>query len=141
MENWWRYAVVFALYLPLIAIFDVGPSQGRDLRPSEHGLDYQNNATTKSPEMLSFFGGKSSSSVAPGSPFPEAKNATDDESWWKDASVSGRGGGGRKRNHVREALVAATVACGATGVALLVVAALLFAYRYQKQKSTGRTKQ
>ncbi|KAH7836812.1 hypothetical protein Vadar_005976 [Vaccinium darrowii] len=144
MGNWHRYAVATAVYMPLIVIIlVVGRSEcSRDLRPSEHGLSYQSNATVAaaagddSPETMSFFGGTTSAATA-SVPFPEEKNGTSDASWGRGVS----GGGGQRRDHGKDALVVASVVCGATGVVLLVVASLLFVFQYQRQRSNNeRTK-
>ncbi|XAR72546.1 hypothetical protein NMG60_11019225 [Bertholletia excelsa] len=139
MESSWRCGVVLAVYFQLIMILAVHRSEGRDLRPSEHGLAFQNNVTgtakgEKSPEMLSFFGASSTEASVP---LPMAKNMSD-ASWWSDAP-GGRGGGGR-RDQVRHVLVVATVVCAGTGVALLVVAGLLFLVQYRRERSDGRPK-
>ncbi|CAL5351374.1 unnamed protein product [Camellia sinensis] len=141
MKNWRRHGGAIAVPIALIVICVIGRSDGRDLRPSEHGLAYQNNVTAvgeKSPEMRSFFGGAMPTVPAASVPMPVAKNMSD-ASWWRE--VSGGGGGGGQRDHVRDALVVATVVCGATGVVLLVVAGLLFVVRYQRRRSNdGRPK-
>ncbi|KAA8519362.1 hypothetical protein F0562_013618 [Nyssa sinensis] len=104
MEFCRRYGFIKAAYL--IAILIIGQSDGRELRPSEHGLAYQNSTTKttgkKSPEMMSFFGGSVSS--ASNVPFPEAKNMSD--SWWSDYGGGRRGEG---RDHVRQVLVVASL--------------------------------
>ncbi|KAL7195185.1 hypothetical protein ACSBR1_035414 [Camellia fascicularis] len=143
MKNWPQHGGAIAVPISLIVIFVIGRSDGRDLRPSEHGLAYQNNVTAageKSPEMRSFFGGAMPTVPAPSVPMPVAKNMSD-ASWWREVSGGGGGGGGGRRDHVRDALVVATMVCGATGVVLLVVAGLLFVVRYQRRRSNdGRPK-
>ncbi|CAK9142886.1 unnamed protein product [Ilex paraguariensis] len=140
MENCWRYNVVLTLYLPLIAILTITQSKGRELRPSEHGLPHQQTlATTKQndPEMLSFF-----SAAAPNVPLPEARN-TSDQSWWSTTVGGGGSGGGRGSggggDHVRRALLVASLVCGVTGVVLLVVAAYVYVFRFKKQKRSSST--
>ncbi|KAG5562291.1 hypothetical protein RHGRI_005126 [Rhododendron griersonianum] len=129
--------VVSAMYLALFAIFAIGQSQSRELRPSAHGLAYQSNSTAdtaeESSEMQSFFG-DTAVPLPAREPLPEAKN-TSDAPWWKDVS-----GAGQRRGHVREALTVVAVVCGATGVGCLVVAALVFVFRHQRQRSTGTDK-
>lgn len=129
MEFCSRCGVVAAV---LIAISIVRQSDGRELRPSEHGLTYQDTPPAtgeNSADMMSFFGGPAASKV----PLPEARNMSDTSSWRN----SDGGGGGRRGDgggdHVSEVLLVASVACGATGVVLLVVAAFVFLFRNQKQ--------
>ncbi|XP_058201757.1 uncharacterized protein LOC131316419 [Rhododendron vialii] len=129
--------VVSAMCLALFAIFAIGQSHSRELRPSAHGLAYQSNSTAEtaeeSSEMQSFFGDTAVPLPAI-EPLPEAKN-TSDAPWWKDVS-----GAGQRRGHVREALEVVAVVCGVTGVGCLVVAALVFVFRHQRQRSTGTDK-
>lgn len=126
--------VVSGMYLTLFAIFAIGQSQSRELRPSAHGLAYQSNSTAdtaeESSEMQSFFG-DTAVPLPAREPLPEAKN-TSDAPWWN--------GAGQSRGHVREALAVVAVVCGATGVGCLVVAALVFVFRHQRQRSTGTDK-
>ncbi|XP_059668351.1 uncharacterized protein LOC132313551 [Cornus florida] len=133
----WRCGVVMAVYLALIAVSIVTHSDGRELRPSNHGLAYQESpaAGKNSPEMLSFFRG---TTFPPPQkvPLPEAKNMSD-ESWWRGSSAVGGGRRGEVRDHVREALLVASLVCGIAGVALLVVAAFLFLFPFQKQRSSS----
>ena len=134
MENFRRYVVVLIMYLPVavIAIFTVGRSEGKELRPSEHGLATADGGE-ESPEMRSFFGGRPSPpSPAVSTPMPEAKNMSD-ASWWKEVS-----GGGGRRDRAREALVVAAAVCGGIGVAFLLVAALIFVFRWSSGR--GRAK-
>ncbi|XP_052181851.1 uncharacterized protein LOC127794641 [Diospyros lotus] len=139
MMNYWRYGGASAVYLPLIVILLAGRSECRELRPADHGLETQSNATAiteDSPEMLSFFGGASTWTAAANMPLPEAKNMSGEASWWRQQH---RSGGGWK-DHWRKGLVVATVACGATGIGFLLVAALLFFFQYQKKRSGGSAK-
>ncbi|KAA8514831.1 hypothetical protein F0562_018010 [Nyssa sinensis] len=126
-----RFVIVMAGYLQLFAILLVMKSDGRDLRPSEHGLGYQNSTATgeNSADMMSFFGG-SLSSTAPGMPWPEARNMSNSSQYWNNSDV----GGGR--DHVREVLLVASLACGITGVALLAAAVFIFAFHLQKKRSS-----
>ena len=130
MENFRRYDVVFIVYLPVavIAIFTVGRSEGRELRPSEHGLATADGGED-SPEMRSFFRGRTSTpSPTVSMPMPEAKNMSD-ASWWEEVS-----GGDGRRDGARESLVVAAAVCGVVGVASLVVATLIFVFRCRSQK-------
>ncbi|KAI4297073.1 hypothetical protein L6164_036981 [Bauhinia variegata] len=121
----------------LVLVF-AGESGARDLRPSDHGLEFQTAPLTglnHTQEMKSFFNGKNlspTSNVA----LPKAMNSSDSSpsSWWRTAGVGGggRNGGG---DHVRNALVIASLVCGITGVILLVASGLLYVFKYRKQKS------
>lgn len=120
--------VILAVYF---AIAMIRESDGRELRPSDHGLGYQESppAGEKSaPEMMSFFGAgrkeKESSSPA----FPKAFNSSGTSTWWDE-------GNGGSKNHARVVLLVASLVCGITGVALLLISALLYIFRYRKSKS------
>ncbi|KAM7493912.1 hypothetical protein LguiB_028521 [Lonicera macranthoides] len=63
----------------------------------------------------------------------EARNMSDISSWPNNDSGGGRrGDGGREGDHVSDVLLVASVACGATGVVLLIVTAFIFLIRNQK---------
>ncbi|KAL6567250.1 hypothetical protein OROGR_000918 [Orobanche gracilis] len=122
-HNLSRYGVV--TLVALVAIFGRSCSV-RDLRPSDHGLVYQEDSSTSDPngdgqEMLSFFAAKAPSSFVK---LPEAKNISG--TWWS-AGDSGR-------NHVRLGLVIGSGVCGLTGVVLLAVSGVVFLFRLRKQK-------
>ncbi|KAK9227099.1 hypothetical protein WN943_012148 [Citrus x changshan-huyou] len=111
-------STVISAYMPLITTILIRATLSRELRPSDHGLEYQSpppSSEKSSPQMTSFFEG--SSSPPPPSPpnrfaLPTAMNSsTDDTSW-----LSGGGGGGR--DHVRHVMLVATVACGVTGAGM-----------------------
>lgn len=128
------FAIAVA-YLPLIVVTFIGGAGGREIRPSEHGLEYQDGppAGKKSPEMMTFFKGTSSSS-APEVALPRAMNSSD-PSWWGGSSGEGRGKG---RDHVKEVLLVASLVCGITGVAFLVAAAFLLFHRFRRQRSSEK---
>lgn len=120
-----RAAVLIIFAVCLISF--AGESSGRELRPSDHGLEYQEStppAEKKSPGMKSFFGG--GPSPATNAALPWAMNSTE-PSW---------SGGGGKRDRVRQVLLVGSLVCGVTGVALLVASGLLYIFKYKKQKST-----
>ncbi|PSS04936.1 Intron-encoded endonuclease [Actinidia chinensis var. chinensis] len=131
MENFRRSVVVLIMYLPVavIVIFTVlGRSEGRELRPSVHGLSTAEGGE-ESPEMRSFFGGRTAApSPSASMPMPEAKNMSD-ASWWEEVS-----GGRGRRDGARESLVVAAAVCGVVGVASLVIATLIFVFRCRSQK-------
>ena len=106
-----------------VLILIIRESTARELRPSDHGLEYQSLPPTglKSPGMMSFFGStsKSSSSTPSTVALPKATNSND-TSWW---------GAGSKRqgsDHVRHMLLLGSLVCGVTGVALLAASALIY---------------
>ncbi|KAL5577392.1 hypothetical protein UlMin_019091 [Ulmus minor] len=129
---------IAAAIVVLITIIIAGESDGRELRPSDHGLDYQESPPPgeKSPQMVTFFGGgggeKEGSSPSSNMPMPRAMNSND-TTWWK--AIGGRTGNGKDR--VRQDLVVASLVCGITGVALLVVSGLLYIFKFKRQKSTS----
>lgn len=127
-HNFFQYDVVAFITLAII----ISHSTGRYLRPSEHGLAYQEDASSPTQngdaqEMLSFFG-----STAPSVPLPEARNISDN-TWW---NVHGDGKSRDiRRDHVRVGLLVATVVCGMAGVVLLIVSGIVFFVRLRKQKA------
>ncbi|XP_023895770.2 uncharacterized protein LOC112007630 [Quercus suber] len=140
--------VMIAIYGPLIlmtmTMMNADHSESHELRPSDHGLEYQTNTPSSSdseksppPEMMSFFGNSSSSSsdVAMPKALNSNSSAADDgdTSWW--GNNGGHGGGGKSKDHVRDVLLIGSVACGLTGVVLLVVSALLYIFKFRKQRS------
>lgn len=129
-HNSFQYGVV--AYVTLAAI--ISHSTGRDLRPSEHGLDYQRNASSPTHQngahkMLSFFGSTSTPSV----PLPEAQSLGGGNTWW---SVRGNGGSrDLRRDHVWLWLLAAAAICGFAGVVLLVVAGVVYLRRRHQMRT------
>ncbi|KAL2494307.1 hypothetical protein Fot_38064 [Forsythia ovata] len=125
MENcYFQYGAV-----AFIAIFTIiSQSDGRELRPSVHGLVYQDSSPpikdNSTEEMRSFFGATKSSAT-----LPEAKNFSDPTTWWSNHAV-GRSSG----DHVKKSLLVASLICGLTGVVLLAVSGILFLLRLRKQK-------
>ncbi|XP_023519911.1 uncharacterized protein LOC111783236 [Cucurbita pepo subsp. pepo] len=134
-----RIAAVAAIYCSLAVIFLAGGSNARDLRPSEHGLEYQNPGAIEnsSPDMQSFFKGNSwsSSDVA----LPKAMNTSLPSQWWnrshRDRSgAAGDGGGG---DHIRGALLVASLVCGVIGVSLLIASAFIYVFKFRKQNRSS----
>ncbi|KAI4306328.1 hypothetical protein L6164_029615 [Bauhinia variegata] len=107
-------------------------SGARDLRPSDHGLEFQTLPPTElnyPPEMKSFFNGKNSwptSDVA----LPRPANSSDSSppSWWRTA------GSGRGEDHAKTVLMVASLVCGITGVIILVASGLLYLFKNRKHK-------
>ncbi|KAH6790158.1 hypothetical protein C2S51_005164 [Perilla frutescens var. frutescens] len=127
-NNLLQYVIVVAVIASSALLCS---SSGRDLRPSDHGLAYQESSSPPRPaatqdgetqEMRSFFGATVE--------LPEAKNISD--TW-----VSAHAGGGRARDagreHVRLGLVVASAVCGLTGVVLLAISGVVFLFRLRKQ--------
>lgn len=132
MVRFSQFATILTFTPVMIGFMLTGElTSARELRPSDHGLVFQN--SPPSPEMMSFFIGNNSSpgsSTSSGSALPKAMNSSDSSpsSWWRGTA----GGGGR--DHVREALMVASLVCGITGVILLLVAsAMLFLFKYRKR--------
>ncbi|XP_018853197.1 uncharacterized protein LOC109015174 [Juglans regia] len=122
-----------AIYTLLVLIALIGELDSHELRPSYHGLDYQSSAAVagheSAPEMRSFFGGSSSPTSTVAMPKAMNSNSTNnDTSWWGGHSAGGK-------DHVREVLLVASVACGITGVALLVASTLICVFKSRRQRS------
>ncbi|XP_022847726.1 uncharacterized protein LOC111370282 [Olea europaea var. sylvestris] len=125
LNCYFQYGVV-----AFVAIFTViSQSDGRELRPSDHGLSYQDSSppmkANGTAEMLYFFGATTSSSSAP---LPKTKNFSDPATWWSNHKV-GRSSG----EHLKRSLLVASLICGLTGVALLSVAGIIFLLRLRKE--------
>ncbi|XP_047324741.1 uncharacterized protein LOC124928304 [Impatiens glandulifera] len=102
------------LYLLLLIISISRLSLGREIRPTEHGLGFQNSAVEDkdSPEMRSFFGTKTAESVYP---IP---------------THHGGGGGDSQSRLKREGLLfVATFLTGAAGAGMLIAAGLIFLFK------------
>ncbi|KAI5671100.1 hypothetical protein M9H77_11464 [Catharanthus roseus] len=131
----------FILFVTTIPVF-ISQSDGRYLRPSDHGLAYQNTSNLAKEympaEMLSFFNGgnKTTSVQSPSTPLPEARNLSSSDpgaaTWWSKNRKSRDEKNGK--NQVRTVLLVTSLVCGLTGVLLLVVSAFVFIYRYRKQR-------
>ncbi|PIN11348.1 hypothetical protein CDL12_16048 [Handroanthus impetiginosus] len=128
-RNFFQYGVVVFITLTTIII----QSADGNLRPSDHGLDYQKDASPPptqngdGQDMLSFFGSTPSSE-----PMPEAQSISDD-AWWS-AHGDGRSRDIR-RDHVRMALLVASAVCGTAGIVLLVVSGVVFIIRRRERKA------
>ncbi|KAL7089527.1 hypothetical protein ACP275_13G190500 [Erythranthe tilingii] len=127
-------AAFFVVLLALLGQY----SCGRELRPSDHGLAYQeqssppaqNGGDTK--QMISFFGATTTSS-SPAVQLPEAKNISD--TWWSARADDGRSDGDAGgRDHVRLGFLVASAVCGLTGVVMLAISGVVLIFRLQKQK-------
>lgn len=124
-----------AVIVFLVLVVTLDRSGGRELRPSYHGLAYQEDSSSPpaqngdAQEMLSFFGAAETSSSPPVQ-LPEAKNISD--TWWS-AHAEGMS---RDvwRDHVRLGLLVGSGVCGLIGVVLLAVSGIVFLVRLQKPK-------
>lgn len=127
MRTRFQYGVVLAVTAAMAAAMLV---ESRYTRPSDHGLSYQTAPKGNStPQMAAFFGGSSSKADVA---LPKALNSTQ-PAWYR----GGGGGGSRERrhdHHVRKVLLVASLVCGITGVALLVVVAFLFVGQYRSRQ-------
>ncbi|KAI4303666.1 hypothetical protein MLD38_039267 [Melastoma candidum] len=124
------HSLLFAL-LALLVI----PSPrvlARELRPSDHGLEYQDFPSSPNPNpkpppgMLSFFG----ASLSP----PSLGNAGGGISGEADSGYFSSDNAG-KHDRTRDVLLVASLACGATGITLLMASGLLFLFKYRKDRT------
>lgn len=111
------------LVLCLLAICTSGTA-AHELRPSEHGVASQKDPGPASPAMIAFFHAQPEEP-----PLPEAQNVT-----WKVAPPGPQG-----RRHPRTGLLAAGVAFGAVGAALLAVAAVAYVAHARRYGSGSGT--
>lgn len=119
-----QYGVATFITLAII----ITQSAGRDLRPSEHGLAYQEDASPPptQKQMLSFFG-----SAASSVPLPETGDDT-----WRSVDGDGRSGYAR-RDRARIGLIVGSAVCGIAGVLLLAVSTVVFLVRRRKRSVEG----
>ncbi|MCD7466257.1 hypothetical protein HAX54_002805 [Datura stramonium] len=118
------------------------PSNGRELRPAEHGLTTNENSSSTTnddvPEMLSFFGGNGRRNTQPPVALPLAKNLT----WIGGGDERGEMSAHHTpKNHVRQVLLISSLVCGATGVVLLAVSVfvcVVLRFRKEKPVQNGR---
>ncbi|KAG8482009.1 hypothetical protein CXB51_026906 [Gossypium anomalum] len=131
------------LITTVIVLILVQESTARELRPSDHGLEYQSLPPKglKSPEMMSFFGStsKSSSTSSSSTPsvvaLPKATNSND-TSWWRTVANNQQG-----NDHVRHVLLLGSLICGVAGVALLAASAFIYVIKIKSfSPSTNSTK-
>ncbi|EOA17569.1 hypothetical protein CARUB_v10005929mg [Capsella rubella] len=129
---------IFTFTVVTLLLTFAGNSLAGELRPSDHGLQYQFSSPpteSNSPpgKMNSFFGDPHSSpppsrsqQLLPKATAADGGGGGDDDSWWRD-------GAGDRRDHVmRHVFLAASIICGVSGVALLVVFTLIYFFRYRK---------
>lgn len=108
---------LFALFL--LAVWVVG-SEAHDVRSADHGLAHQKDPGPASPAMVAFFRGR------PEVALPEAQNVS--EPAWKLAPPRPQ-----RRDGPSAVLLAAGVACGIVGSALLAAAAVAFVVHARRQ--------
>ena len=128
------YTMSISVAITIIIL--VWESTARELRPSDHGLEYQSLPPTalKSPEMMSFFGAKSKSSTSSSSTpstmvLPKAMNSND-TTWW------GAGSNRRENDQVRNVLLLGSLVCGVTSVALLAASAFVYVMKIRSSPSS-----
>lgn len=130
-----EFGVAIAVFVVAMTTLE---SDGRELRPSEHGLVYNQDFSPASEpaESKSFFAGAGGGGTSPagsgGVALPKAMNSND-TSWWEGVNAGGRG----RRDHVRDVLVVVSLLCGITGVVLFVASAFVYLLRYRKRKSAS----
>uniref|UniRef100_A0A1J3GX44 Uncharacterized protein n=1 Tax=Noccaea caerulescens TaxID=107243 RepID=A0A1J3GX44_NOCCA len=100
----------------------------RELRPSDHGLEYYYEPGESSSEMTSFFGPPSSN---------EMSTSTSSSSTLPSAVKSPVTTSSKGRDVDYHVLIVGSLVCGLSGVALMVVSALIYFLGYPKlQNST-----
>ncbi|KAM3284586.1 hypothetical protein P3S67_023385 [Capsicum chacoense] len=117
-------------------------SNGRYLRPAEHGLTANQSTTTTTnddvPEMLSFFGGNGRRNTQPPVALPLAENI----SWIGGDNKEGeRPVHYKNKDHVRDVLLISSLVCGASGVVLLAVSVfvcVVLKFRKGKKEQNGK---
>lgn len=127
-----EFGVAVAVFVVAMTTLE---SDGRELRPSDHGLVYSSPASEPA-EAKSFFAGAGVGGTSPagsgGVALPKAMNSND-TSWLEGVNA----GGGGRRDHVRDVLVVVSLLCGITGVVLFVASAFVYLLRYRKRKSSA----
>ncbi|KAK4347410.1 hypothetical protein RND71_033749 [Anisodus tanguticus] len=110
-------------------------SNGRELRPAEHGLTNQNasssTATTNDDVsgMLSFFDGNGRRNTQPPVALPIADNLTGIKGDRGEMTAHHN-----SKDHVKEVLLISSLVCGAIGVVLLVVSVFVYVVlRFRKE--------
>lgn len=127
-----RYVVV--LFAIVISVDNLRHAAGgRELRPSDHGLAYQDSSKPAKKQdvvdMLSFFG----RTPPPPLELPEGKNVTG--AWWSDTVEASPSRDGERKHHLmKEVLLVASLVCGVTGAGLLAAAAFLVASRRRDRR-------
>ncbi|CAA7062372.1 unnamed protein product [Microthlaspi erraticum] len=103
----------------------------RELRPSDHGLEYYYEPGESSSEMTSFFGPPSSNelstSTSSSSTLPNAVKSP------MTTSSKGRDDDDHVMSHV---LVVGSLVCGLSGVALMIISALVYFLGYPKLQNS-----
>ncbi|KNA18258.1 hypothetical protein SOVF_072560 [Spinacia oleracea] len=124
MERLFSITIITLLILLVIVV-----GESRELRPSEHGLPFQN-LPEKSPDMVVFFGDQDSPPEKKPPAIVGSMNETaSSDTWWRESP------GKRKEIKLSKALMIATVVCGCIGVVLLLAAAFLFALNFYRRIS------
>lgn len=124
--------LIFSVMIVLI-VLEATTVNGRELRPSDHGLEYYYEPGESS-EMSTFFGPPSSNEMtSPSSPsgsiLPSAVKSP-----LKTTSSNGRDDDDQVMNHV---LVVGSLVCGLSGVALMVASALIYFLGYPKTQNSS----
>ncbi|XP_038711719.1 uncharacterized protein LOC120005904 [Tripterygium wilfordii] len=100
--------VMIAFCLPLISIMILGEfSTARELRPADHGLQNQG-FQELAPETKQFFGASTPSTESPNVALPRGMSSDNSTPWL----IGGDGGG---NDHLRHAMLVASLVCGVTG--------------------------
>lgn len=100
----------------------------RELRPSDHGLEYYYEPGESSSEMTSFFGPPSSN---------ELSTSTSSSSTLPSAVKSPVTTSSKGRDVDDHVLIVGSLVCGLSGVALMVVSALIYFLGYPKLQNSA----
>ncbi|XP_010519093.1 PREDICTED: GATA zinc finger domain-containing protein 8 [Tarenaya hassleriana] len=109
----------------------------RELRPSDHGLEYYY-GSGKSPEMMSFFGTSASAMTSSsGSTLPSAVTSSSDDDTWQRRRIHDDGDGEGRDDHViRHVLLVTSLVCGFSGAALLIASAFVYFFGFRNRTSS-----
>ncbi|KAL1205061.1 hypothetical protein V5N11_016406 [Cardamine amara subsp. amara] len=113
----------------MFIILESATINARELRPSDHGLEYYYEPDMSSSEMTSFFGPPSSNEVTSttsSSPSSSTTLPSAVKSPMTTTSSKGRGD-----DHVmKHVLVVGSLVCALSGVALMIASALIYFFGY-----------
>lgn len=143
-ENVQNVALKFIIIL-LLSIMSSFQSNGRELRPAEHGLTANQNSSSTTtttnddvPKMLTFFGDNNRGrNTQPPVALPIAENVT-----WIGGERGGMSVHHNSKDQVRDVLLISSLVCGATGVVLLAVSVFVcVVLRFRKEKAVQNGKE
>ncbi|ESQ33813.1 hypothetical protein EUTSA_v10009012mg [Eutrema salsugineum] len=110
----------------------------RELRPSDHGLEYYYEPGESASEMTSFFGPPSSNELTSTSISSSPSSSTLPSAVKSPMTTSPKGRDDDDDDHVmRHVLVVGSLVCGLSGVALMVASALIYFLGYPKSQNSS----